>query len=490
MDFIEWSSHLRPERVPLSHAQQRLWLLDRLQGGSTEYNLSFCLRLVGPLDRAALVRATIAIVQRHESLRTRFEERDGEPVQVVDPRCTLEVPVVDLTSFDPLTRQTELLRIMTAAANEPFDLARGPLLRMMLIQCDAHEHVLLQSMHHIVWDWWSQNVFCRELAAYYSAFRAGQPDPLPPMEVQYPDFAVWLRAHSTETEDAGLTYWREQLAGIPEELLLPADRSRPAVPSFEADAYEVTLGPDALARLKDVGRSTKATLFMTLLASFGALLSRYTGQDDLVVGSPIANRSSAVEGMIGFFVNMLLMRMRVHPRTTFRELLSRVRVDALGAYEHQDTPFERLVQELSPQRTLSANPLFQVTFTVGKPFRLPALDGLDVTLLPRVGMRVRVDLELRITEGEHDLTFYWLYDRHLFDGWRIGQMAEHYVRVLHSISTNADIRVEDIELLDAGERQQMLVRWNDTSRQWPRATLPGLLEEQALRSPDAVAVVG
>ncbi|HKX31503.1 MAG TPA: amino acid adenylation domain-containing protein, partial [Blastocatellia bacterium] len=311
----------RPEPLPLSDGQQRLWFLNRLGETSTEYNMPVALRLRGELDREALERALNTIVERHESLRTRFAELEGEPVQIIEPQLKLELPVEDLSHLEEPERAARLREALIRNGGEPFDLARGPLLRLKLLRLGESEHVLLRTMHHIVSDGWSEAVFNRELTALYGAFREGRENPLEPLPVQYADYAIWQRSRQRRDADglrAGLAYWKAQLAGIPEQLELPADRPRPAIQRFEAEACDLRLTGEQWAGLKRLSRDQAATLYMTLLAGFGVLLGRYSGQGEVVVGTPIANRPEAeLEGLIGFFVNTLAMRVKAEPERSF-----------------------------------------------------------------------------------------------------------------------------------------------------------------------------
>ena len=401
----------KPRRIPLSYAQQRLWFLDQLQGASAEYNLMESLRLRGELDRGALERAINTIVERHESLRTHFAEVDGEPEQVIEPALRVEVPVEDLSKLGEKEQQERVLEELRREGSEAFDLSHGPVLRMKLLKLGEREHVLLRTMHHIVSDGWSQGVFNREFAILYEAYREGRENPLKALEVQYADFAMWQRRWLEEGAlEEGLKYWKEQLAGIPERLEIPMDRPRPAVQTFGAEMYQVTLSPEQVAGMKRVSRENQATLYMTLLAAFGVLLSRYSGQEDIVVGSPIANRQEAqLEGLIGFFVNSLVMRIRMKGGMSFRELLSEVRRTALEAYEHQDVPFERLVEELSPERSLNRTPIFQVSFALqNAPWEPQRMKKLEVEQVMSEESLVRFDLEVHAFEDGGRIKLYWL----------------------------------------------------------------------------------
>ncbi|HYH79110.1 MAG TPA: amino acid adenylation domain-containing protein, partial [Longimicrobium sp.] len=350
----------RTGALPLSFAQERLWFLDRLEPGSTTYNIPAAWRLGGALDAAALERALGEIVRRHEALRTVFAEVDGSPVQVIAPFGGFALPVEDLSGDSD--REAALGRRAGEEARRAFDLSAGPLFRAALLRLGDEDHVLLLSMHHIVTDGWSMGVLFRELSALYAAYREGGESPLADLAVQYADHAVWQREQlEGEVLDRQLSYWRERLAGAPELLELPADRPRPPVQTYRGASVPVQLSPELLERLQALGRSEGATLYMTLLGAFQVLLSKYSGSEDVVVGSPIAGRTRGeVEELIGLFLNTLVLRTDLSGDPSFRELLGRVREATLGAYEHQEVPFEKLVAELQPERSLSHSPLFQV----------------------------------------------------------------------------------------------------------------------------------
>ena len=483
----------RPEKLPLSHAQQRLWFINRLEGTSVEYNMPFALRLKGELDRTALERALDAIVERHESLRTRFVEVEGEPFQVIEPDCRIELGLEDLSGGEESAQQERVQEALRSEARMPFDLMRGPVLRVKLLRLGAQDHVLLRTMHHIVSDGWSEGVFNHELMVLYEAFVEGRENPLRPLRVQYADFALWQRRWlEGGALERGLSYWKEQLAGIPARLELPADRPRPAMQTFGGEVCSMTLSAVQVAALKRLSQDHQSTLYMTLLAVFGMLLSRYSGQDDIVVGSPIANRQEEqLEALIGFFVNSLVMRVRPRGEMSFGELLSEVRQTALAAYEHQDVPFERLVEELSPERSLNTTPLFQVMFALqNAPLGKQQLKQLEVNPVRGGELRVRFDLEVHAFERGGEITVHWLYNRDLFDRWRMEQMARHYVRMLDAVVREPGCAVGRVEMLSATERHQLLYDWNDTATAFPAdKCVHELFEEQVARTPNAVAVV-
>ncbi|HYH82071.1 MAG TPA: condensation domain-containing protein, partial [Longimicrobium sp.] len=356
----------RTGALPLSFAQERLWFIDRMEPGSATYNIPAALRLTGALDERALERALGEIVRRHETLRTTFGEVDGGAVQVIAPFAGFALPSDDLSGLPPAARETEVRRRAREDAARPFDLAEGPLVRAALLRVADEEHVLLLCIHHIVSDGWSSGVLFRELSALYAAYREGSDSPLPELAVQYADYAVWQREQlEGEVLERQLSYWRERLAGAPELLELPTDHPRPAMQSYRGATVPVELSLELLERIQRLGRSEGATLYMVLLGAFQVLLAKYAGSEDVVVGSPIAGRTRReVEELIGLFVNTLVLRTDLSGDPSFRETLRRVREVTLGAYEHQDLPFEKLVAELQPERSLSHSPLFQVMFTL------------------------------------------------------------------------------------------------------------------------------
>ncbi len=483
----------RPQRLPMSYPQQRLWFLDQLEGKSTEYHIPEALRLRGKLGYEALKSAVGAIVQRHEVLRTCFSQAgDGEPVQIIKPRAELDLPVEDLTALAQELQQQRVAAAMHDERVQPFDLSRGPLFRMKLLKLGEHEHILLRTFHHIVTDGWSQGILNRELGALYTAFNEGRPDPLEPLPIQYADFALWQRHWMDETLTDQLSYWKKQLAGIPEELALPKDRSRPPRQTFAADVCHHSLTAEQAAALKRLCQSSQATLYMTLLSAFAALLQRYSGQDDIVVGSPIANRrEEQLEKLIGFFVNSLVLRVHVDAMETFGELLGRVRGTALDAYRHQDVPFERLVEELSPQRSLNKMPICQVMFLwQNAPMEKPDFNELDAQYLPVKGLQTQFDLELQAMEQGGTIHFNWIYNCGLFDRWRIEKMASHFTRFLNAAVASPQMPLCLFPILDEQERQQLLLEWNSTDQPYEaEATAHKLFERQAARTPQAMALL-
>ncbi len=492
----------RGAESPLSFAQQRLWFLDRFESGGTAlYNVPVAIHLSGPgLCVAALAGALDEVVRRHEALRTVFRETaDGEVVQVVQPALpagtAAALPVVDLSALPDARTQAE--RIERELADRPFDLARGPLLRCHLLRLGDEHHHLFVSMHHIASDGWSLDVLVREMAELYRAFAQGlqspQP-PLPPLPVQYADFALWQRRWLTgELVAAELAWWRERLAGLPPALELPADRPRPARPSFRGGLRHSLVEPRTGAGLAALSRHHGATLFMTLTAAFYTLLCRYTGEEDLVLGTPIAGRSRAeIEGLIGFFVNTLVLRTSLAGDVSFLELLARVRTTALDAYAHQDLPFEQLVAELTPQRDLAHTPLFQVFFALQES-DLPGLSLGPGLAGPMVGLQTttaKFDLSLHASRHGDELRFAAEYATDLFDAATLDRLLAHLGMLLAGIAAAPRTPLSLLPLLADGELEQLRSDWAGAEPvPLPATTLHGLFTAQAASAPDVLAVV-
>src|SRR5829696_3565411 len=482
----------RDARLPLSFSQQRMWLLDQLEPGTPTYNISHALRLSGTLDAEALRRSLEEIVSRHEALRTTFAAVDGEPVQVISAATDVELPIEDLTTLPEAERENEAKRLARQEARSPFDLERGPLVRAKLLRLGEEEHLLLLTMHHIVSDGWSMGVFWRELGALYGAFSEGKPSPLAEPPIQYADYALWQRQWLTgEALDRQLTYWKERLADIP-NLNLPTDHPRPAVQTHRGASQKLMLSESFSEALEDLARREGATLFMVLLGAFQVLLSRYAGQEDVAVGTPIAGRTRAeTEGLIGFFVNTLVMRTDLSGDPSFREVLSRVREVALGAYDHQELPFEKLVEELKPERDLSRTPLFQVFFNmVNVPAARVEPPGLTMERLPSPDVEAKFELTLIFYERAKALKGGLTYNADLFDEATVQRMLSHFQTLLEGIVKDPDRHLSELPLLSEAERHRLLFEWNDTHAEYPRdRRIHTLFEEQAERTPDAVAVV-
>lgn len=484
----------RPERLPLSYAQQRLWFIDQLEKSSLQYHIPATLVLRGKLNDAALRFAIHAIVQRHESLRTTFIEVQGQAVQVISPELEIDVPLSDLSELDSSVRRQRIESALRREREEEFDLAQGPLLRMRLLKLGEEEHILLLTFHHIIADGWSLGIFNQEFAAFYEAFQSGTQDTqhvLEPLPLQYPDFALWQRAWLDQAEMAReLEYWKQQLAGIPEQLVLPQDRPRQARQTFAAGVYSHTLTSAQTTALKRLAHSGNATLYIALLSALTVLLERYSGQKDIVVGSPIANRQEAqLEKLIGFFVNSLVLRVPVEEEQTFPQLLARVREVALSAYQHQDLPFEKLVEELAPRRSLNTPPVFQVMFALqNAPMTFQRIKGLEIEPIASKEARVRLDLEVHAWESGEGLEFHWVYNSDLFEPWRIEQMAGHYERLLHVVSERSECALQEIDFLNDEERRQLL-EWNRTELEISQRTLHESFERQVEKTPNAVTAV-
>jgi amino acid adenylation domain-containing protein len=487
------SKRKKSRTFPTSFAQQRLWLVDQLEPGSAFYNVPVATRLKGPLDTQALERSLAEIVRRHEALRTTISVVEGEPVQVVAPSVEASLPVVDLRHLHEEAREVEAHRLAEEEARTPFDLAQGPLIRTTLLRIGEQDHMLLLTMHHIVSDGWSMQVFYEEMESLYNAYIAGQPSPLPELPVQYADYAVWQREWlQGETLKAQLDYWKVQLAGAPPLLELPTDRPRPPAQTY-GGGHETIHLPVSLARqLEALGRREGATLFMVLLAAFDTLLHRYTGQSDVVVGSPIAGRTrQEIEGLVGFFVNTLVLRTSFEGDPTFRETIRRVRETALGAYDHQDVPFERLVEELQPERSLGRTPFFQVMFVLqNAAISDPKLQGIESHTFIVDSGTAKFDLSLDMLNDEEGLHGVLEYNLDLFDTATITRMLGHFQTLLEGIGANPNRRVSELPLLTEEERHILLVEWNDTHRDYPQGQcIHQLFEEQVQRTPGAVAVV-
>ncbi|HLM55240.1 MAG TPA: amino acid adenylation domain-containing protein [Pyrinomonadaceae bacterium] len=479
--------------LPLSFAQQRLWFIDQLQPNSAAYNVPAALRLTGPLNVEALERCINEIVRRHEVLRTTFTlGHDRQPLQVVAPELKHALRVEDLSALPEAERESEAVRLTTEEARRPFDLARGPLLRARLLRLGDDEHVLLFTMHHIVSDGWSMGVLVREIGAIYSAYARGAESPLPELPIQYADFALWQRDWLQGAALAEqLAYWREHLGGELPVLQLPTDHARPPVQTYQGGHVPFALGKDLSDRLRQFAHAEGATTFMLMLAAFQVLLRRYTGQEDILVGTPIANRNRAeTEGLIGFFVNTLVLRADLSGNPTFRELLRRVQRVSLGAYAHQDLPFEKLVEELHPDRDLSRNPLVQVILALqNAPMGDLELHGLTARPLEFESDVVRFDLEFHVHELPDGIAGLMAYNGALFERETVGRLIKHLTTLLEGIAADPDRRIGDLPLLTPQEREQLLSLHNDTRRDPPPArTIHQLIEAQAERTPDAAAL--
>ncbi|HVF56635.1 MAG TPA: amino acid adenylation domain-containing protein, partial [Pyrinomonadaceae bacterium] len=483
----------REGATPLSFAQQRLWFLDQLEPHSFSYNVPTAVRLTGALDVAALEQTLSEVIRRHEVLRTTFTVVDGEPTQVIHEAVPVSLPVNDLSQMDEPAREAEAAQLAKEEAEQPFNLSAGPLVRAQLLKLDEQEHVCLLTMHHIVSDGWSVSVFINEVAALYESFVKGEESTLPELPVQYADYAVWQRERlQGDVLDNQLAYWKEQLAGSPAALELPTDRPRPPVQGDGGSHEHFLLDAELSRRLRELSRREGATLFMTLLAAFQVLLSRYSNQEDVSVGTPIAGRQrSETEALIGFFINTLVMRAQVRGEQSFRELLKQVRESCLGAYAHQDAPFERLVEELDVERDMSRTPLFQAAFVMqNAPQSELKLHGLRLEVVEAENTTAKFDLLLAMTDTEEGLSGALEYRTELFDASTIRRMLGHFQNLLSGAAAKPEEIVSRLPLLGEAERDELLTQWNQTGSDFGRQTcLHELVEEHASRDPSATAVV-
>ena len=481
------------EQLPLSFAQQRLWFINQLDPDSPAYNISWAVRAQGPLNVTALERTFNEIVRRHEIFRTTCSTVNGEPLQVLSPVPIIPLPVVDLRQIGEVETEATVRRLATEEASQPFDFVRGPFLRARLLQLDGDDHVLLLTTHHFVIDGWSFGIFFQEISTLYEAFSTGKSSPLPDLVIQYADFAQWQRqCLQGDILDSQIAYWKKQLAGAPELFELPTDRSRPPIQSNRGAFETVVLSRNLSEALKRLSRKESVTLFMTLLTAFQTLLYRYTAQSDVIVGTGVSNRNrKEIEGLIGAFANNLLLRTDVSGNPTFRSLLRRVSEVAIGAYAHQDVPFQKLVEELQPKRNLAHHPLFQVMF-IHHPEgaeRILRLKDLSLSWVPLETGITEYDLLLLIVDGPV-LAGGFNYNTDLFEASSIQRMRGHFQTLLEGIVTNPERHISDLPLLTEAERNQLLIEWNDTERDYPSTnSLQQLIETQVERTPDAVALV-
>ena len=473
--------------APLSFLQQRLWFLDQLEPGTSTYTIGLRRRLRGgPLDEVALGRALTELVRRHESLRTTFVIRDGEPRQQILSPTPVAFETIDLGGVPASEREAVVEELVHKEVQRPFDLARGPLFRPALFRLAPDEHELVASIHHIVADGWSLGIIAHDLEALYRAFATGGEAGLPDPPMQYADFAIWQRQWlAGEILEAQRVYWRRQLAGLPPPLELPTDRSRARQSSPSAASHDFTIPARLAEALRQLGRMEGATLFMTMLAAFKTLLSRHTGATDIVLGTPVANRHHVeLESIVGFFANTLVLRTDLDGDPTFREVLRRVREVSLGAYAHQDMPFDKLVEDVKPDRRLGRNPLFEISFV----FQTGSRDGRGFDFVT-AGSPFDLTLFVRET-GDGPVAGAIEYRRDLFDPETIARIARHYRTLLEGAAANPDRRISTLPLVDPAELRRLLVEWNATATDYPRErSIHGLFEDQAAATPEAIALV-
>ena len=477
--------------LPLSFAQQRLWFLHQLEPESVVYSVPVGIRLRGELNRQVLIQSLNEMMRRHEVLRTHFVFKDGRPVQVIAGEVELKIKEIDLRGMAEVEREAEALRLWREEVARPFDLGCGPLLRASLLQLAEQEYLLLAIMHHIVSDGWSTGIMIKELSQLYQAYVKGEESPLAELPVQYGDYAVWQREWlQGEVLEEQLKYWRKQLAEM-EPLDLPTDHPRPAVMNQRGVARTFTIGKQLSEQLKELSQREGVTLFMVLLAGLQVVLSKYAGQQDIAVGTVVANRNRVeVEGLIGFFVNTLVLRTEVGGNPSLKEVLRRVREVTLGAYQNQDVPFEKLVEELQPERDLSRSPLFQVMLVLQnneqEELHLPGVGLSGFAIKSNVA---KFDLQLTLNEGRGEgLAGEIAYAVDLYEAGTVERMVEHWRMVLEEMVGEGERRMGDLSLLRGAEREQVLVEWNRTEVEYPQRSVHEMFEEQAERRPEAVAV--
>src|SRR6201991_783911 len=476
---------------PASFAPRPMWCLDQLEPGNPFYTLPAAVRLRGQLNRQALKQAVAEIVNRHEVLRTSFPSHKGMPMKVIASSFELEMPLTNLRSFPLSERESQMNALAAAEAQKPFDLTQGPLLRVSLVQLDDEDHLFLITMHHIVADGWSIGIFIEELASLYDAFASGKSSSLSQLPVQYSDYTLWQQEWlQGEVLEQQLGYWREQLSELP-VLEMPTDQIRPAVQSYSGKHHHFNISLEVTQQLKDVSQQEGATLFMVLLAAFQLLLSRYSGQEDIVVGTAIAGRNRAeTEKLIGCFVNTLVLRTDLSGEPTFQELVKRVREVSLGAYAHQDVPFEKLVEELQPERDLSRSPLFQTMFILqNTPRESLQLAGLTLSAQQTAGTTAKLDLLLSVVEGAEGLVADLEYNTDLFATETIERLCGHFETLLQAVALEPEQKVVRVPMLSAAEQEQIVVEWNRTAVDYgPASCVHELFEQQVARNAAGLAL--
>ena len=487
----------RNQDLPLSFAQQRLWFLYQLEGENSTYNLPLTLEITGNLNITALEQAIREILQRHEILRTHIVIANEQPIQVINPKINFNLPLTDLQSLPSTSKLTTVKQLATQEGDKPFELIKGSLVRFHLWKLSEQSHVLLINMHHIVSDGWSMGIFIQELSGFYQSLISHNASNnvsqiLPKLPIQYGDFAVWQQQYlQGEILEKQLNYWKQQLADAPPLLELPTDHPRPAVQSFRGGVIEFQLDSDLSTKLKTLSQKSGATLFMTMLAAFVILLFRYSGQDDICIGSPVANRNrKEIEPLIGFFVNTLVLRFKLGENPSFSDLLNQVGKVAADAQTHQDVPFEQVVEELKPERNLSYSPLFQVLFDL----QYDSMDqlnfpGLTVNPLQTEIVTSKFDLSLVIEDKGNCLRGWWEYSSDLFNVDTINRMTGHFQTLLTAIVENPQAPIGNLPLLTQTEQHQLLIEWNSTSGDFPHdKCIHELFESQVKRTPKTIAL--
>jgi amino acid adenylation domain-containing protein len=477
------------DAFPMTFAQEQLWFLDQVAPGSPVYNMVDVIPFTGRYDAQAMRRAMNELMRRHEVLRTSFLDLDGRPMQVVSPTIELEIPDVDLTSLSAPEREREWTRLVHEQGRKPFDFTKAPLFRATMVHFSHQEHRLLLTTHHILADEWSMEIVHRDVNELYDAFSHGRPSTLPELPIRYRDFTSWQRDWMQgDALQEQITYWTEELKGAPTVLELTTDKPRPPLSSYLGAAEFFRVPENLVDRLKALGREEHATPFMVLEAAFATLLHRYSGQEDILVGTPISGRTrSETENLIGLFLNTVLLRSRFNDRLDFRSLLQQVREGAMGAYAHPDLPFEHLVAEIAPQRESSRTPLFQVMFILHDPDAVSQVSRASGYKELSTGT-AKFDLTLVLSESGDGLDGMMEYSTDLFEADTVRRLCGHFVALLEAVAQDPDQRIATLPLLTAAERQQLLVDWNATARDYLAARLPALIEAQVARTPDAPAL--
>jgi amino acid adenylation domain-containing protein len=483
---------MRPSSFPASFAQQRLWFLDHLEPDTAAYNLPRAFRIVGPLEIEIFRRALQSVVQRHASLRTVFDSVNGECRQVILPDGEVSFSLIDLAGMPEAERKAKALLLVGEEGRKPFDLSEGPLLRCLLVRLGEREHVLLFVMHHIITDGWSISILFKEVTTCYAAFVRNETPALPELPIQYSDYAQWQReCVQGEVLTQQIGYWKERLASAQSVLELPTDHPRPQVAGWRGATEEICLDSGTLAKLKSLAQAENSTLFMVSMAVFQALLWRYTGQERILVGTPVAARKELeFENMIGLFVNTLVFRSDFETGLTFRELIRQVRASTLDAFTHQDVPFEKLVEVLVPQRSLDTHPLFQVMFTFQNiPKQVFEIPGLSIKEMAFEAGIAKFDLSAEVWEDDR-FHCQFEYRTDLFDPSTVRRMLGHFENLLQSALQKPDLRLAELPMMSAEERTQVLVEWNRTAADFPQdLTIPKAFEDQVERTPDATALL-
>ena len=481
----------------LSHAQEMLWLLSQVFDGGVAYNSPGAFHLEGPLDLDVLGRALTALTERHEILRTTYDVIGGQPMQIVGPVRSVDINLVDLQRRSPDERAEETQRILKEESRFLFDLVNGPVMRTTVIQLAEREHILMINMHHVCTDGYSRGVLYRDLTALYDAVGAGQAAELPPLAIQYADFAVWQRRWlNGGIAEAQLHYWREQLRAAPSRLDLPTDFARPPVRAYVGDYMNMMVDLETREGLKAAARSADATLFVSLLATFGALLSRYAGEDDIVIGTPFASRNrSELESMVGYFINPLALRLDLSGDPTFEELLARARKTVLGAFAHADIPYENIVRAINPERDLSQTPVFQAMIVLHNPSWVTQRPKFQPRGVPCAEISyekgwAKFDVLLGMSERASGLNTTWEYSTELFQRSTVARMMEHFRSLAESAAANPGRRLSQLSMLSEAERAKIVVAWNGQPAPLPQGdSIKEMFEATVARTPDATAVV-